>query len=144
MTMRTKENTRSSLIMLVAVLLALLCMLCVPSAKAEGELVSARACLGFAPAYDDTFSVNARLGEGAHVLPDAYMFWSRTLELFHVQRWFGETAVGLEKIPMPIPAGISMIIPAPPPQRIDGLWKHVILINASATTDSVYCLPMNR
>lgn len=142
--MLTKED-KSSLFMLIAAVVALLLIVIVPKAKAEGgELTGAREALAFGSSFVDTFTVETPSTNRANALPDAYMFFSKQLELFYVQRWFGPTKSDEESVPIPIPAGTSIIIPAPPAQRIDGLWRHVFFLNATTVTDTVFVIPMDR
>jgi len=142
--MQTKEDTRFGLFMVVAVVLAILFMVCVPKADAQGELVGARKARGYGTAQNDTIMISLPANTPANRLPDAYMFFSKQLELFYIQRWFGPTLADQEEIPIPVPAGTSLILPAPPAVVIGGLYHHVFWLNATTVTDSVYVIPMDR
>jgi hypothetical protein len=108
--------------------------------SAAGELVGKRPAKAYPAATNGavTISQNTR----ANMLPDAYLFYSKSLSLFYVT-YYDENGV-IEDVPMPIPAGSSLILPGPRPYLTGGVWVHKMYINATAGSDSVYIIPMVR
>jgi len=80
-------------------------------------------------------------------LPSDYLFYSGDGAKFWLTRYDGAaSAFGGDT---PIPAGSSLTIPGPPPFRlIDGnseyRYYHYFYINATAVTDSVFIIPLDR
>lgn len=125
-------------LVLVAVLVVL-SLFTATKCEAAGELVAARPAMGFAGAFSDSISLaNARR---ANQLPSAYLYFSKSLTVFYIQNF--DAAGALSGVPIPIPAGSSLILPAPPPYLDGSYWHHKIWLEGAAA-DSVFIIPMDR
>ena len=110
------------------------------SVAGAAELSFARSPIKLAGADTDSFMISVPPGTSAGELPSAYLFYSKDLSAFAVLRWSQGVA---EDEAIDIPAGASMIIPAPPASLIDNHWHHIFRLNGAAT-DSVNIIPMDR
>ena len=126
---------KTKLILLVSLGLLLMSF----TAEAQ-ELTGARPALKFVGSKADTFMVSVAPGESAGSLPSAYLFYAKDGSAFAVSRWFDGV---VEAETVDIPAGSSIILPAPPGFLYQNHWHHVFKLNGAAT-DSVVVVPMDR
>lgn len=126
----------------MAVLVIFVLIMAVIGKADAADLSNARPCRAI-PGADlpDTLRISyAELGDSPTYLPSAYLIWTGDGSEFWVRRSIGGT---MEPVEIHIPAGQSIVLPAPRAYQISSVWTHVFEFGGTVT-DSVFVLPLDR